>query len=386
MKVGLVTPGGFDRSGRERVIPVFLWLAERLARRHEVHVYTLHQSPQPDTFPLLGATIHHIGASGSARRTHRLVLRTLGLLRQEHRRGRFDVLHGLWAGESGLIAALAGRLWGVPSVVTVAGGELVALPEIGYGGQLRLKGRLVVGSTLRLAGAVTSAAEFTRQTLRQRRPDARLIALGADTCRFAPPEHPLPGPPWRLLHVASLNRVKDQPTLLRAFQQVHAAEPATHLDIIGEDTLDGAIQRLASELGLADAVTFHGFQTSDVVSAQLQSSHLLLHSSLFEDAGPLTFLEAAACAVPTVGTAVGLIADLAPEAAVAVPVGDAGALAWATLALLRDEASRAALGRRALNWATLHNADWTAAQFEALYVELTRQVSTPRNRVGSRVA
>src|SRR5579884_2382102 len=57
MKIALVTPGGFDRSGRERVIPVFLWLVERLSRRHEVHVYTLNQYPYPDTYPLLGATV-----------------------------------------------------------------------------------------------------------------------------------------------------------------------------------------------------------------------------------------------------------------------------------------------------------------------------------------
>jgi hypothetical protein len=33
MKVVVVVPGGFDRSGRERVIPALLWLVERLARR-----------------------------------------------------------------------------------------------------------------------------------------------------------------------------------------------------------------------------------------------------------------------------------------------------------------------------------------------------------------
>ncbi len=379
MKIGLVTPGGFDRSGRERVIPVFLWLVERLARRHEVHVYTLYQSSQSDTFPLLGATIHHIPAVGPPLRIARQIPRALAALRQEHRRGRFDVLHGLWAGPSGLIAALAGRLWNVPSVVTVAGGELAALPEIGYGGQLSWRTRMVIDNALRLADAVTSAAEYTRSVLRERRPDARLIALGADSRRFAPPDPPLTGPPWRLLHVASLNRVKDQPTLLRAFREVHKAEPETHLDVIGEDTLDGEIQRLARDLGLEDAVTFHGFQPSEVVAAHLQRSHLLLHSSLFEDAGPLTFLEAAACGVPTVGTAVGLIDDLAPEAAAAVPVGDHAALAWATLALLRDEASRQALGRSALQWATLHDADWTAAQFEALYTELaTARAPSPR--------
>ena len=44
--------------------------------------------------------------------------------------------------------------------------------------------------------------------------------------------------------------------------------------------------------------------------------------------------------VPTVGTAVGQIADWAPQAALAAPVGDAGMLARHVAALLGDEELR----------------------------------------------
>jgi glycosyltransferase involved in cell wall biosynthesis len=377
MKIGLVTPGGFDRSGRERVIPFLLWLVERLARRHEVHVYTLDQYPHPDTFSLLGATAHNIGYNPRVRYASLQTLHALRALRTEHRRGRFEVLHGLWAGRSGLIAALAGRQGRIPCVVSVVGGELVALPEIGYGGQLTSVARWRIELSLRLADAVTSASEFIHRLLRERRPDARLIPFGADCVRFTPPAAPPPGPPWRLLHIASLNRVKDQPTLLRAFREIVTAEPNVYLDIVGTDTLHGEVQRLAGDLGLNAFVTFHDFQPSDVVAEMLQRSHLLLHSSCHE-AGPLVYLEAAACAVPTVGTAVGHIDDLAPEAAVAVRVGDYRAMAQAALALLHDDACRKALGQRALEFARSHDADWTADQFEALYAEIAdppRQLS-----------
>jgi glycosyltransferase involved in cell wall biosynthesis len=82
------------------------------------------------------------------------------------------------------------------------------------------------------------------------------------------------------------------------------------------------------------------------------------------------FLEAAACGLPTVGTAVGLIDDAAPEAAVAVPVGDHATLANAALALLRDEGLRQHLGQRARDYARDHSADCTAARFEQLYLSL----------------
>jgi len=61
MRIGLVVTGGVDRSGRERVVPSLLWLIERLARRHEVHVFALHYYRDPCTYPLLGATVHDVG-------------------------------------------------------------------------------------------------------------------------------------------------------------------------------------------------------------------------------------------------------------------------------------------------------------------------------------
>src|SRR5579859_3526859 len=118
MKIGIVTPGGFDRSGRERVIPAFLWLVERLAQRHEVHVYTLYQYPRPEEYRLLGAAVHNLGYRRRRPEPGQLA-HALRTLRREHRRGRFDVLHGLWATESGLITALCGRVERIPNVVTV---------------------------------------------------------------------------------------------------------------------------------------------------------------------------------------------------------------------------------------------------------------------------
>src|SRR5258708_40094329 len=61
MRIALVVTGGVDRSGRERVVPVLLWLVERLARRHDVHVFALHHYREPCSYPLLGATVHDVG-------------------------------------------------------------------------------------------------------------------------------------------------------------------------------------------------------------------------------------------------------------------------------------------------------------------------------------
>ena len=84
----------------------------------------------------------------------------------------------------------------------------------------------------------------------------------------------------------------------------------------------------------------------------------------------MAVLEAALAGVPTVGTDVGHVNEWAPDAAVAVPVGDARALADAVEALLADEPRRIALAWAAQRRATAIDADHTAASFERLYADM----------------
>src|SRR6185436_18738171 len=120
------------------------------------------------------------------------------------------------------------------------------------------------------------------------------------------------GPPWRLLRVASLNRVKDYPMLMRALARLVPALPGVHLDVVGEDTLDGSVQQLAKALGVDAHVTFHGFQPTDALAPFYARAHLHLVSSRHEAAG-IVVLEAAAAGVPTIGTRVGFLADWSRE-------------------------------------------------------------------------
>jgi len=122
MKIALVLPGGVDRGGEHRVIPVFLALIQRLARIHDVHVFALHQEPRPGTWSLAGATIHNIGEG-------RTVWRAIAAIRAEHRLGAFDVIQSIFSGHCSFIAVVAAKSLGRPSLVHIAGGELVALDE-----------------------------------------------------------------------------------------------------------------------------------------------------------------------------------------------------------------------------------------------------------------
>jgi glycosyltransferase involved in cell wall biosynthesis len=163
--------------------------------------------------------------------------------------------------------------------------------------------------------------------------------------------------------------VKDQVTLLRALARLVPGHPELQVDIVGEDTLSGEIQRLAQTLDLAGRVHFHGFLTQRQLHPVMQRAHVAVISSRHE-AGPVALLEAAAVGVPTVGTAVGHIVEWAPDAAVAVPVRDFAALAGAIHHVLSDETLRMRLAHAARLRALREDADCTAACFEELYSEL----------------
>lgn len=363
MKLAIVVPGGMDRTGEYRVIPVFLALVARLARVHDVHVFVLHQEPLPATWPLLGATVHNIG-DGWPR------LRAIAAIRAEHRVAPFAMIHAIFSGSCSFVAVVAAKLLRISSLVHIAGGELVALHAIGYGGRRRWKGRLREAVVLRATDAVTAASAPIVDALAALGIAARRIPLGVDVTGW-PPLAPRrrAAPRARLIHVASLNPVKDQTTLLRALAALRDAGVDFEMAIVGVDTLQGRMDRLVHELRLEGHVRFLGFRTQRELRPLVAASDLLVMSSMHE-AGPLVLLEAAVAGVPTVGTAVGHIAEWSPSAALAVEVGDWVGLATAIQRVLVDEALRCRLAEAAQRRALAEDADYTARTFEALYQEL----------------
>lgn len=363
MKVGMIVPGGVDRSGTHRVIPVLLWLIERLAREVELHVFTLRQEARPGSFDLLGARVHNIGA-----RPRRL--RAVAALVAERRRGSLDLLHAIW-GESGVVAAAAKGVLRVPVLLHLAGGEMVDLPEIDYGGHRTRRGRLALRLALAGADQVHVPSASMLEDARRLGISARRLLLGVARDHWPPrPPRPRPeGRPARLLSVGTMNRVKDHATLLHACAALAAGGVDFTLDLVGGDILDGEVQRLAGTLGLCERVTFHGFLSQNSLRPLVERADLLVVSSRHE-AGPVVALEAAAAGVPTVGTRVGLVHDWAPAAAVAVPVSDSAALADGVRSLLEDDRRRIRTAEAAQARAMAEDADWSAAELLKIYRQL----------------
>jgi glycosyltransferase involved in cell wall biosynthesis len=163
--------------------------------------------------------------------------------------------------------------------------------------------------------------------------------------------------------------VKDQGLLLHAAARLRDQHVDFTLDIAGFDTLGGEMQRLATQLQLDSIVQWHGVLRRDRLRALVDTSDLLVVTSR-HDAGPLVVLEAAIAGVPTIGTAVGHIADWAPVGAAIAAPNDAKELASLIAALLADEQRRLAIAREAQRRAVAIDADYTSMCFERMYTEV----------------
>jgi glycosyltransferase involved in cell wall biosynthesis len=375
MKFLLIVPGGVDPSGRRRVIPALLALIKRLARRHQVLVASFNP-PVPCSYELFGAQVINLGRRGAPLPGIVFLKRWQQLLSGLKSWGSLpEIIHALGLGGTSTLALLLGRRLRAPVVVSLLGGELIHLPQIGYGGRSGPQGRIQAGLALRWAAAVTAGSRYALAPLTARRPEAHWLPLGVEAQLMSGPVMRPTSGPGMLLQVANLNRVKDQATLLRALRVAidrNNSGMGLYLDCIGEDTLDGSLQQLAENLKITGCVKFHGFKPVDRIYPFYRRAHLYVQSSLHESQG-VAVCEAAAAGVPTVGTSVGLVQELAPGAAWAVPVGDHEALATGILTLLGDKRRREQLGRAAQAWAQKYDADWTAGTLAAIYASLLKQ-------------
>lgn len=168
----------------------------------------------------------------------------------------------------------------------------------------------------------------------------RVLPIGVDV-ELIQPAPPVAAP--RVLHVARLVEVKGTSVLLRAFAGVRARLPEAELMIIGEGPLRARLTRLASELGIADAVQFIGARSHHETLEQMRHARVVCLPSVTAASGAqeglgLALVEAAATGRPVVATTHGGIPEAVTDESTGylVPEGDAGALADRLLSLLSD--------------------------------------------------
>jgi glycosyltransferase involved in cell wall biosynthesis len=351
MRVGLIVPG-FSADAADWCIPALRHLVQRLSRTDVVEVVALRYPYRAARYELFGARVTALG--GGQRRglgSLQLWATALRTLAAEHHRRPFDLLHAFWANETGALVAVAGRLLRIPTVISLAGGELVACRDIGYGGQLVWSERLKVRLALRFASLVTAGSEallaLARPWLRSRPAGSvRRVPLGVDLELFRPAGAIGAAGRPRVVQVASLSPIKDQRTLLRAAALLRDRGVAFSLALVGSGSEEGALRADLARLALDGVVQMDGEVPHHELPMVYQEAALFALSSRHE-AQCLAVLEAAACGLPIVGTRVGVVPELAPDAAQVVEVGDTGGLAEAIGDLLDDPTHLRQMGQAA---------------------------------------
>jgi glycosyltransferase involved in cell wall biosynthesis len=376
LRVGLLLPSLATTADATVATPALTTLVSTLGACVDLRVFPLRLPANRTRFLVEYAEVRPIGGLG--RRLRQLTPRVLGALVAAHRERPFDVLHGVWLHEPGTLALLAGRMLRVPTLLSIGGAEVACVPSIGYGGALGGRARRIHHAALRHATLVTGGSRYVLELARalcpERHPaDFRLAPLPVDAVRFSPvAPHTFDPVAPRLLHAASLIPVKDQALLLRAFALVAEQLPHARLDIAGEDPIGAraALEMLRDDLGQHERVHFRGAVRHSELPELYRAADIFILTSWHESQG-MVALEAAASGTPVVGTAVGVVPELAPLAAVAMSSREPAVLASAVLALCSAPERLHAM-RRAARQAVeqRYTAQTAAARFVSLYAEL----------------
>ena len=161
----------------------------------------------------------------------------------------------------------------------------------------------------------------------------------ANAARYAPAGEKL------LIHLSNFRPVKRVLDCIHILARVRRHAPA-HLLMVGDGPDRGPAEYLARELGVERHVSFLGKQ--DHVERLIPVAHALLMPSEMEAFG-LAALEAMACGVPPVGTAVGGVPELITAGldGFVEPVADLEAQSARVIELLTDDALHARMAAAA---------------------------------------
>ncbi|MFV8128179.1 glycosyltransferase family 4 protein [Streptomyces syringium] len=173
-----------------------------------------------------------------------------------------------------------------------------------------------------------------------------VVHIGADTQLFSP-DPAVAEVPGRIVTTSSADvPLKGLVFLIEALAKVRTENPDAHLVVVGKRAEGGPVAAAIERYGLEGAVEFvKGITDAELVDL-VRSAQIACVPSLYEGFS-LPAAEAMATGTPLVATTGGAIPEVAGpdgETCLAVPPGDAGALAAALGRLLGDAGLRRRLG------------------------------------------
>lgn len=317
--IGIVSSGIFPEKigGAETQT---LALAQQLSPRHTVAVFTKRITAQSPAQTGPGFLI--VRCPFMERKNFRAVnycLYLMGTLwNLKKRRKKLDLLLCMMLLPNGLIGILAKRLFGIPCVSWVRGGDWFLLTN-------RLT-RYFAGLVVRSSDMVLVQTETIRKSVLARYPEARvrIVPNGVDLKQQATAGS-------GLLFVGNLLPRKGVDVLLRAFHQIEGQR----LVIVGSGPEEERLKAEAQDLN----VSFTGRLNPREVEHEMRSAGLLVLPAVKGEGLPNVLLEAMALGVPVVATRVAGIPDLIEDgvSGLLVDPGDPEQLRNAIRRILSDK-------------------------------------------------
>ena len=348
--------GGVDAGGQNVAVAE---LSAALAQRgHDVVVYTRRDDPTlPERVDTeRGFAVVHVPAGPAEHLPKDQLLQHMPAFGESlvgHWQGwRPDVAHAhFWM--SGLATMQAAAATNVPAIQTFH--ALGVVKRLHQGAEDtspddRIRLEATVARTIDWVAATCSdeAAELVR--MGRPRTAISVIPCGVDTDEFTPVGPTASrGRRHRIVAVGRLVPRKGFETMIEAMRQL----TDTELVIVGgpdkseldADVEAGRLQQLAGQMGVADRVHLYGSVVREEMPMLLRSADVVAATPWYEPFG-IVPLEAMACAVPVVASAVGGMLDTVVEGVTGklVPPRDPHALAAAIEPILRQRGLRRQLG------------------------------------------
>ncbi|HEU5290847.1 MAG TPA: glycosyltransferase [Cyclobacteriaceae bacterium] len=358
--IAIIIPGGIGTGHNNIGVPVLERIVRLLSADFNITVFQLF--PINANFKVNGYELIDIYSSAPIVK----YLRFYFTFRKIQRTKKFEAVHGFWAFPCGFLAVFVGRIFRIKSIVSVLGGDAIALPEIRYGQLLSGVKKKLILWTLKHAQEVNTLTKYLIDNLSKhglQRKDVKIIPWGIDTSLFAFREKPL-SEPVQFLHIGNLHPVKDQETLLRAFKIISDKVQA-RLTIIGEGVSEAFVKKLITQLDLVNKVVIQGLLPYEELPAYYRNADVLLHTSRSEGQSEV-ITEAMSCGVLVCGTQAGLIYDL-PDCCVSVSIRDFETLGNEVLKLLSSPQRMNEIRTHAHAWTKVHSIRWTAERIKELY-------------------
>ncbi len=172
-----------------------------------------------------------------------------------------------------------------------------------------------------------------------------IIPNGVDQSIFAPQDGVVREDNMLVTTASADTPLKGLPVLIKAFAQIADAYPKLRLTVIGR-LRNGPTKDAIEAAGLKNRITFRGGIEQEEIASLFCQATIMISPSLFEGFG-MPAAEAMACGAPVIVSTGGALPEVAGDAALITPKGDATALAAAITQLLENPKMRDELGQAA---------------------------------------